>query len=66
MVGNRYGYRPAAPRINATEFELIRANANEQFDKNDASILDIWYKKDMNALPPIYVLQVKIIFHVFT
>lgn len=54
LLGDRYGYRPPPPEIDVAEFELILSAEGAL----DTSVLNVWYKKDLNAQPPVYVLQV--------
>lgn len=70
LLGDRYGWRPLPPQIEASEFEEILA----QVPKLDKALLtsdaDVppwrdgehtertgWYRKDRNAVPETYVLQ---------
>ena len=48
LLGERYGWEPVPARIPALEFGLIRAVAAEA----DRELLDAWYRRDDNALPP--------------
>lgn len=55
FLGQKYGYRPIPTYILTSELMLIR---DELIGLNaDASLLEMWYKKDSNAVPPISVLQ---------
>jgi NACHT domain- and WD repeat-containing protein len=54
LLGDRYGWRPLPPEIPANEFEAIKkaiAGAEEK------ALLQTWYRRDDNAVPPIYCLQ---------
>lgn len=42
--------------IDAQEFETLRQLLDED-GEDDLSVLDIWYLKDSNSVPPQYVLQ---------
>lgn len=53
LLGQKYGYRPFPPEIEATEFEELRLRSNT----DDRILLDRWFKKDTNNIPPLYVLQ---------
>ena len=44
--------------INMDEFKLMRAEANEM-SLEHKHLLDDWFILDENAVPPVYVLQVK-------
>ncbi|KAK9887312.1 hypothetical protein WA026_021621 [Henosepilachna vigintioctopunctata] len=55
FLGQKYGYRPIPTYILSSELQMIRdelANTG-----NDPTIIDTWYRKDSNAVPPISVLQ---------
>ena len=65
LLGDRYGWRPLPPQIDADEFEQILhvvsdderrllAYCEEQPDDDDRVG---WYRKDENAVPPQYVLK---------
>lgn len=51
LLGNRYGWIPLPPQIEASEFEEIR-NLSA-----DADLLNEWYQLDTNAVPAEYVLR---------
>jgi DNA polymerase III delta prime subunit len=70
LLGNRYGWRPLPAEIEATEFEELLAKVpdaekallttgdsvpfwrgGQQNDRRG------WYRKDVNAVPAVYVLQ---------
>jgi hypothetical protein len=53
LLGDRYGWRPLPPQINAAEFEQLM----ERVKENNRSLLNQWYKRDDNAVPPEYCLQ---------
>lgn len=55
-MGQKYGYRPIPAMIDAQEFETLRQLLDED-GEDDLSVLDIWYLKDSNSVPPQYVLQ---------
>ena len=57
MVGNRYGFQPLPPEIEAVEFELL-VNIAEELQLEHRELLQQWYEKDDNALPAVYALQV--------
>nr|CAI5835187.1 unnamed protein product [Callosobruchus analis] len=55
FLGQKYGYRPIPTYILSSELQMIRdelANTG-----HDATLIDTWYRKDSNAVPPISVLQ---------
>ena len=54
LLGDRYGWRPPPAEVPAEEFEAIRAGVT---DAGAAAALDEWYKRDDNAVPPLYLLQ---------
>ncbi|XP_063311499.1 NACHT domain- and WD repeat-containing protein 1 [Pelobates fuscus] len=55
LVGQRYGFRPIPRIINEEEF-IILYNKIQRND-SDAQLLTHWFWKDMNAVPPNYILQ---------
>ncbi|CAB3365460.1 Hypothetical predicted protein [Cloeon dipterum] len=55
FLGQKYGYRPIPTYIVSAELQLLR---DELTALNvDGSTLDLWYRKDSNAVPPVSVLQ---------
>ncbi|KAH3837292.1 hypothetical protein DPMN_110677 [Dreissena polymorpha] len=52
-MGQKYGYRPIPAFVEAEEFEAIRSHVVEE----DLELLDLWYVRDDNSVPPQYVLQ---------
>ena len=58
LVGDRYGYRPIQSVIPESEFDLIWGEAGSNMSKEKLEILDFWYRKDENSIPPTYILQV--------
>ena len=58
MIGNRYGYRPLQPEVEATEFELLLSLV-EELELPGLDLLRDWYQRDDNAVPPQYALQVQ-------
>lgn len=56
LMGQKYGYRPIPAFIEAQEFETLRRVLVEDGEE-DLSVLDLWYLKDSNSVPPQYVLQ---------
>ncbi|KAK2159955.1 hypothetical protein LSH36_143g06023 [Paralvinella palmiformis] len=55
FLGQKYGYRPIPTFILATEFDMIVDVVKEV--PSDAALLQQWYKRDDNAVPPIMILQ---------
>lgn len=55
FLGQKYGYRPIPTIILASELDMLREVIKEV--PSDVEILDTWYKKDLNAVPAVYVLQ---------
>ncbi|CAI9735288.1 and WD repeat domain-containing 2-like [Octopus vulgaris] len=56
FIGCRYGYRPLPYTIDEQHFDYILQEANA-IDSDNIDLLDKWYIKDSNAVPPVYVLQ---------
>ena len=54
-MGNKYGYRPYPNVIEASEYDVILESALEA--ERDVSLLEEWFVKDENAVPPVYLLQ---------
>jgi predicted AAA+ superfamily ATPase len=54
LLGDRYGWRPLPEQIPADEFEEI---INNIIDNEEKELLNKWYKRDDNAIPPVYCLQ---------
>jgi hypothetical protein len=53
LLGDRYGWRPLPYEVSADEFEqMIPLVAKEE-----KSLLEQWYRRDDNAVPPVYCLQ---------
>ena len=59
LLGDRYGYRPFPTKIPVVEFEILRTVA-EEMNKEHKTLLQEWFWKDENAVPPDYILQVGI------
>lgn len=53
LLGDRYGWRPLPDEIPASRFAPIRTRLSGE----DQALLDHWYRRDDNALPPAYLLQ---------
>ena len=54
LLGNRYGWRPLAARIEAEEFRVVRDHITEMEDR---ARVDDWYRLDENAVPAEYLLN---------
>jgi hypothetical protein len=52
LLGDRYGWRPLPPQINAAEFEMLIAKLSD----NEKQHLLHWYRRDDNTIPPEYSL----------
>jgi len=52
LLGDRYGWRPLPPQIDAVEFEALLA----QLTADKKPRLLHWYRRDDNAAPPEYCL----------
>ncbi|XP_048248137.1 NACHT domain- and WD repeat-containing protein 1-like isoform X1 [Haliotis rufescens] len=55
ILSERYGFRPLPTEVLCPEFEMLRSIASRQ--GLDVALLDAWYKRDDNAIPPEFVLQ---------
>jgi WD40 repeat protein len=53
LLGDRYGWCPPPPQIPAAEFEQILSVVH---DASDRGLLQEWYSRDENAVPPEYYL----------
>jgi hypothetical protein len=53
LLGDRYGWQPVASEIPADEFEKIIPSVS----KEDQKLFEQWYRRDDNAVPPVYCLQ---------
>jgi WD40 repeat protein len=53
LLGDRFGWRPLPSEIPGDEFDRIRGIV----DVTDSSLLDEWYRRDDNAVPPVYCLR---------
>jgi len=70
LIGQKYGYRPFPPTIDADEFSAIREELSAAADDEDEdgegggsnqqaslALLDTWFKRNTNVIPPVYTLQ---------
>lgn len=55
LLGDRYGHRPLPRLIEEKEFEALIAQLTG--DPSATQLLTLWYWKDENAIPSVYVLQ---------
>ncbi len=53
LLGNRYGWRPLPYEIPADEFKRIISLVPAE----ERSLVEEWYRRDDNAVPPVYCLQ---------
>ena len=51
---SRYGWTPLPRVVDATEFEVIKVGVKDEERKK---LIEQWYRKDKNAVPPVFVLQ---------
>jgi len=54
LLGQRYGWRPLPARVEAQEFEAVR---DRILGPDARALVDDWYIRDDNAVPPEYVLK---------
>lgn len=55
LLGDRYGWRPLPEEISLAEYErLADAGAAESYQ---FTVLEQWYRRDDNAVPPVHVLR---------
>lgn len=54
LLGERYGWLPLPYEIPAEEFENILRNVS---GADERELLTHWYRRDDNAVPPVYCLQ---------
>lgn len=58
LLGDRYGWQPLPLAINAAEFDGIVEHLRMENVANDRlNLLLRWYRRDDNALPPVYFLR---------
>lgn len=55
FLGQKYGYRPIPTYILSSELQMLRDDLVSS--GTDPVLLDTWYRKDSNAVPPVSVLQ---------
>lgn len=60
LLGDRYGWEPLPEEVPETEFDEIKkavGSDREATELNALDLLEKWYRLDLNAVPPVYVLQ---------
>jgi WD40 repeat protein len=68
LLGDRYGWEPLPEEIPESEYaqvlrviasntDLFDAISREDTEFEALTLLERWYRLDMNAVPPVYVLQ---------
>ena len=57
LLGNRYGWRPPPPQVPSTEYDQILRWLREHGDSDSADLVEQWYRRDDNAVPPEHHLQ---------
>lgn len=58
LLGDRYGWRPLPWRIPADEMEALRPHFGSP---EDAALIEDWYRRDDNAVPPAFVLRPRVL-----
>jgi len=58
LSGDRYGFRPIPPELDVRKFTILH-DAAEKLGLENRELLDEWFKLDENAVPNIYLLQVR-------
>ncbi|MEX1009313.1 MAG: AAA family ATPase [Acidimicrobiia bacterium] len=56
LLGDRYGWRALPTEIPASEWELLWTKVTDS-QQQQQHLLAVWYRRDDNAVPPVYVLQ---------
>ena len=54
LLGNRYGWRPLPSEVPDGDFTRILAEVERRTDRR---LLAEWYRRDDNAVPPVWILQ---------
>lgn len=59
FIGQKYGEEVLPISIFAEEFDVIRAalEVHKGRDTRNSALLDQWYVRDDNNIPPVYVLK---------
>ncbi|XP_051767516.1 NACHT domain- and WD repeat-containing protein 1-like [Ctenopharyngodon idella] len=55
LLGNQYGHRPIPHLIPETEFKSLVSKLSK--DSESLMLLNQWFSKDSNSVPPTYILQ---------
>ena len=55
FLNQKHGYRPLQTFIPSAEFELLTSCLKDH--GKSTSLLETWYLKDTNDIPPVYILQ---------
>jgi hypothetical protein len=58
LLGDRYGWRPLPWQIPAGEMEALRPRFRTPAD---AALVEDWYRRDDNAVPPVHVLRPRVL-----
>ncbi|HSQ79486.1 MAG TPA: AAA family ATPase, partial [Candidatus Bathyarchaeia archaeon] len=58
LLGDRYGWRPLPWQIPAAEMQALRPHFSGD---GDAALVEDWYRRDDNAVPPVYVLRPRVL-----
>ena len=53
LLGDKYGWRPLPPSVEADEFEALL----QLIEQSDRELITRWYLRDDNSVPPCYLLQ---------
>ena len=53
LLGDKYGWRPLPPSVEADEFEELL----KRIEQSDRELITRWYLRDDNSVPPFYLLQ---------
>lgn len=56
LLGNRYGWRPLPEEITVEEFQKLYVAAGT-VGEPAVEVFRKWYRRDENAVPPVYLLQ---------
>ena len=56
-VGQKYGYRPLPASLPASHFEPMMEGLTSLNLEDGVAILKKWFHKDLNCVPPLYILQ---------
>ncbi|MBC8114195.1 MAG: AAA family ATPase, partial [Candidatus Saccharimonas sp.] len=67
LLGNRYGWRPLPEAISVKQFQklevaaaVIDSNPKRERGTSSAFVLEHWYRRDDNNLPPVHLLRSRI------